>query len=192
MSSGKLFAVSLLISAGILASTSVMAEEVSKPEPLVIQEQGSFAVGGTVDYRARHVRSREAAEPCRADLPRRPSLCVLPDPGHAAAIPDRDVARIWSVLEDMGDDCGRSRRVSEYLSAPQLPCLSHRPAASRQRRPQHRRDDDPAEAGRAILVRSVPCRRLAGLFRGRAVPARSGSVEPVLPRDDAEYRVRST
>jgi hypothetical protein len=48
MSSWKQFAVSLLISARILASTSVMAEEVSKPEPLVIQEQGSFAVGGTV------------------------------------------------------------------------------------------------------------------------------------------------
>jgi hypothetical protein len=48
MSSWKSFAVSLLISASFFAPTNVMAEEVSKPEPLVIQEQGSFAVGGTV------------------------------------------------------------------------------------------------------------------------------------------------
>jgi hypothetical protein len=48
MSSWKSVAVSLLISARISAPTNVMAEDISKAEPLVIQEQGSFAVGGTV------------------------------------------------------------------------------------------------------------------------------------------------
>lgn len=38
----------LLISAGIIASASTMAGGNGKPAPLVIQEQGSFAVGGTV------------------------------------------------------------------------------------------------------------------------------------------------
>lgn len=38
----------LLISTGILASADAMAQQASEPEPLVIQEQGSFAVGGTV------------------------------------------------------------------------------------------------------------------------------------------------
>lgn len=37
-----------LISAGMIASTSVMAAEAGKPAPLIVQEQGSFAVGGTV------------------------------------------------------------------------------------------------------------------------------------------------
>jgi hypothetical protein len=38
----------LLISAGMIASGPAMAEETAKPLALVIQEQGSFAVGGTV------------------------------------------------------------------------------------------------------------------------------------------------
>jgi hypothetical protein len=38
----------LLISAGMIASTSAVAAGDGKPAPLVIQEQGSFAVGGTV------------------------------------------------------------------------------------------------------------------------------------------------
>lgn len=38
----------LLISAGMIASTSATAAEAVKSAPLVIQEQGSFAVGGTV------------------------------------------------------------------------------------------------------------------------------------------------
>ena len=37
-----------LISAGILASSYAFAGENGKPAPLIIQEQGSFAVGGTV------------------------------------------------------------------------------------------------------------------------------------------------
>lgn len=38
----------LLLSASLIVSGSVMAAKKGKPEPLVIQEQGSFAVGGTV------------------------------------------------------------------------------------------------------------------------------------------------
>ena len=43
----KLFA-AILLSASIMWSGSAMAAENAKPKPLVIQEQGSFAVGGTV------------------------------------------------------------------------------------------------------------------------------------------------
>jgi hypothetical protein len=42
------FILLLLISTGILTPADAMAQQASKPEPLVIQEQGSFAVGGTV------------------------------------------------------------------------------------------------------------------------------------------------
>lgn len=38
----------LLIATGIMASADASADERAKPAPLVIQEQGSFAVGGTV------------------------------------------------------------------------------------------------------------------------------------------------
>ena len=38
----------LLVSIGSFAAGNAMAEETTKPLPLVIQEQGSFAVGGTV------------------------------------------------------------------------------------------------------------------------------------------------
>lgn len=43
----KLFS-ALLLSAGIIVSGSAMAADNGKPKPLIIQEQGSFAVGGTV------------------------------------------------------------------------------------------------------------------------------------------------
>ncbi|PWC35020.1 alpha/beta fold hydrolase [Azospirillum sp. TSO22-1] len=38
----------LLVSATLLTSAEALAQQAGKPEPLVIQEQGSFAVGGTV------------------------------------------------------------------------------------------------------------------------------------------------
>lgn len=38
----------LLVAAGIAASPAVIAQQANRAEPLVIQEQGSFAVGGTV------------------------------------------------------------------------------------------------------------------------------------------------
>jgi len=44
----KLASALLLVSAGITGSPDAMAAEAAKPAPLVIQEQGSFAVGGTI------------------------------------------------------------------------------------------------------------------------------------------------
>jgi len=38
----------LLVSAAVMAGETAMAQEAAKPAPLTIQEQGSFAVGGTV------------------------------------------------------------------------------------------------------------------------------------------------
>ena len=42
------FSTAMLISAGIMAAGGAMADEQAKPAPLVIQDQGSFAVGGTM------------------------------------------------------------------------------------------------------------------------------------------------
>lgn len=48
MRSGPRLLSSVLVSANILASSYAMAQQAGKLEPLVIQKQGSFAVGGTV------------------------------------------------------------------------------------------------------------------------------------------------
>ena len=44
----KLFNALVLIAAGIVASACTTVGGSDKPEPLIIKEQGSFAVGGTV------------------------------------------------------------------------------------------------------------------------------------------------
>ena len=44
----QLFTALLLLFASIIAAPCVIAGETEKPAPLIIQEQGSFAVGGTV------------------------------------------------------------------------------------------------------------------------------------------------
>ena len=106
----------LLISAGIMASASPMAAGNGNAQALTIQEQGSFAVGGTVatEPGTFDPSAGAAAEPCRADL-HGDHLYAFYQIPVTPAIPDRDVARIWPVLEDLGDDYGRSRRVQNIF-----------------------------------------------------------------------------
>jgi hypothetical protein len=47
-SSSRNLCAALLVSATVMSGVNAMAEESAKPTPLAIQEQGSFAVGGTV------------------------------------------------------------------------------------------------------------------------------------------------
>ena len=63
------FTVLPLVVAATIASASAIAGGKGKPEPLIIQEQGSFAVGGTVITGPRHFRSQET-DTRRADLSR--------------------------------------------------------------------------------------------------------------------------
>jgi hypothetical protein len=44
----------LLLAAGLMASIPALAQQAGKPEPLVIQDQGSFTVGGTVTTAPTH------------------------------------------------------------------------------------------------------------------------------------------
>jgi pimeloyl-ACP methyl ester carboxylesterase len=48
LNSRNRFAALLLVSLALIGHTEAMADQKAKPEPLTIQEQGSFAVGGTV------------------------------------------------------------------------------------------------------------------------------------------------
>lgn len=50
MNSWKCLLAPLLVTVSILASPAVIAQQASKTEPLIIQEQGSFAVGGAISY----------------------------------------------------------------------------------------------------------------------------------------------
>jgi hypothetical protein len=59
----RLFFPLVLISTGILASADTMAQQANKLEPLVIQEQGSFAVGGTVATAPGTFEPRKPLEP---------------------------------------------------------------------------------------------------------------------------------
>ena len=59
----RLFVPLVLISTGILASADTMAQQANKLEPLVIQEQGSFAVGGTVATAPGTFEPRKPLEP---------------------------------------------------------------------------------------------------------------------------------
>ena len=45
---GRVASALLLVSAGMVGASGAMAAEAAKPAPLVIQEQGSFAIGGTM------------------------------------------------------------------------------------------------------------------------------------------------
>ncbi|EJK83069.1 hypothetical protein PMI03_03315 [Rhizobium sp. AP16] len=63
MSAWKYLFAPLLVSAGILISPTAMAQQASKPEPLVIQEQGSFAVGGRVATAPGTFDARKPLEP---------------------------------------------------------------------------------------------------------------------------------
>lgn len=53
----------LLVSATMLTSAEAVAQQAGKPEPLVIQEQGSFAAGGTVTTAPGTFDSRKPLEP---------------------------------------------------------------------------------------------------------------------------------
>lgn len=59
----KLALAPILLSAGILGSSGVCAQTAAKPGPLTIQEQGSFAVGGTVTTAPGSFDPRKPLEP---------------------------------------------------------------------------------------------------------------------------------
>jgi hypothetical protein len=68
---GKSSRLPLLLAAGLMASIPALAQQAGRPEPLVIQAQGSFTVGGTVTTAPTHHLARSFALEVGA-LPRRP------------------------------------------------------------------------------------------------------------------------
>ena len=120
----------LLVAAGI-AAPHAMAAEATKPAPLVIQDQGSFAVGGTMTQGPGTFDPLQADRARGPDLSRRSRLRLLPSPGECAEAAARALARRRTILEDLGDDGGRARGISEHLPASRLWRLRDRSAAPR-------------------------------------------------------------
>ena len=80
MSKTMMSAALLLAFAGIVPAAGAMAAETGKGEPLVIQEQGSFAVGGTVTKNAGKLAGRNVRQcapvPCRSLVQGPPSVAA--------------------------------------------------------------------------------------------------------------------
>ena len=93
----------LLISTGILASAGATAQQASKLEPLVIQEQGSFAVGGTV---VTAPGTFDAAQIGRLTLLVHGDACPRPTRAIRARRPRRLTAQIgaWESWRQVADD----------------------------------------------------------------------------------------
>ena len=103
---GTCSAFRLLLLRGLIAAPiGAAAQEAGKPAPLVIQQQGSFAVGGTVISNPGTFDPMQA-DPCRTDVSRRSRLRVLSDPGECA----QTAARALAWRTDSSRRRGRPRR----------------------------------------------------------------------------------
>ena len=90
--------------------------------------------------------------------------------------------------EDLGDHARRPRRLPEHLPAAPLFGLRGRSAAARRRGARHGSRCHQRRARRPALFNTFRLGRLAGLLPRRAVLARPGGAEPVLPPDGARHR----
>ena len=106
--------------------------------PLVIQAQGSFAVGGTVRRTPGNYDNNKptaAGQSFHGDH----LYAFYQVPQNPKATAHRHAARCLPVGAQLGDHVGRPRGLPDHVPAPRLPGLSRRPAASRTRGQQHRR-----------------------------------------------------
>ena len=137
--------VAVLLLAGLQLGGAAMAQDAVKQPPIVVERQGSFAVGGTVlqtpgtynnnaptaagqsfhgDHLYAFYQVPQNPKPCRS------SCCTAPIQS----------ARSWETTSD-----GREG-FQTHLPAPRLRGLSGRPAAPRPRRQQHGGRDHRADA----------------------------------------------
>jgi hypothetical protein len=184
-----------LVTAAILGSAAAAGVATEKPAPLVIQEQGSFAVGGTVVTATgtfdpiRHGAYNPADQSVAGQTLHRDHAYVFYQvPAKARRLP----LVMWhgsrAVREDLGDDTRRTPGISEHLPQTPFPGVSRRSAATWARVSQHGPHEPARGARRATLVRDLPPRRVAELLPGRSVRPAAGSPRPVLPADGAEHR----
>ena len=131
-------ALTIMMLAMLTACTTLAGGSSRSTDPLLIQEQGSFAVGGTViSTPGTYNNNAPTAEGQSLHGDHLYAFYQVPQNAEAAA--DRHAARRLSVRAQLGDHVGRPRRLPDHLPAPRLPGLSRRPAAPRPRGQQHGR-----------------------------------------------------
>ena len=124
---------------GVSLSACAIADRSGKPAPLVIQEQGSFAVGGTVITNPGTfdpVKMTPEGQTFHGDH----AYVFYQVPVNARKLASRALAWLRAVLEDLGNDTGWTRGLSKHFPAPRFRGLCDRPAPSRQCRTQHPAD----------------------------------------------------
>ena len=104
-----------LLAAGLMAAGGAMAERTGEataghPGP------GKLRGRRNDDAKPRRIRCVQAGSARGPDLSRRSRLRILPDPRERAEAAARAVARCRAILQDMGDDAGRARGLSERSS----------------------------------------------------------------------------
>ena len=178
----QLFNGFLLIAAGVVTSACATVGGSDSLAPLIIQEQGSFAVGGTV------ITNPGTYDPTKQQAAEGQTFhgdhayVFYQIPVNARRFPlvlwhgFGQFSKTWETTPD-----GREGFQNIFLRRG-FWRLRDRPATTRQCRTQHPASHDHADARRADLVQHFPRRYLAELFPRRAVLARPGGAEPVLPR----------
>ena len=183
-----------LLVAGIVASSAAPQQNASKLAPLAIQEQGSFAVGGTVvttpgtfDPIAQGAYNPAGADPRGQTLHGDHAYVFYQVPVNARRVPlvfwhgHGQSAKTWETTPD-----GREGFQTIFLRRA-ISGVPDRSATTRPRGPQHAAGHHSGHARRAALVRYLPAGRLARPLSGRAVLARPRGARPVLPADGPEH-----
>ena len=107
------------ISASVMTSACAITGASDKPGPLIIQEQGSFAVGGTVITSPGTFNPIERG-PDGQTFHGDHAYVFYQSSGKRPETSARALAWLRTVLEDLGDHAGWARGLPEHLPAPGL------------------------------------------------------------------------
>jgi hypothetical protein len=192
----KTFIALWLISAILFISGSAQETKKKKPAPLVIQAQGSFAVGGSVvtspgtfDPIKQGVYNPAGTDPAGQTLHGDHAYVFYQVPVNARKLPlvfwhgHGQSAKTWETTPD-----GREGFQNIFLRRRFPVYLIDQP-----RRGRAARGTQPiaitGTPDEQLLVRHLPARRLAEPLPRRAVLARPGGLGPVLPADGPQHRL---
>ncbi len=162
----KLFG-ALLLAAAFITSANAQDARKNSPGPLVIQEQGSFAVGGTVittpgtfDPIKQGAFNPAGPDPAGQTLRGDHAYVFYQVPANSRKLPlvfwhgHGQSGKTWETTPD-------GRGLPDHLPAPTLPGLRARPAAARPGGEEHAAAEPHRDARRADVVRDLPAGRVA-------------------------------
>ena len=129
----------VLVATALLLSACTTAHQ-----PLTIEQQGSFAVGGTVitapgtfDPIKQGAYNPAGPDSAGQTLHGDHAYVFYQVPANARRLPLVLLARTWAIGKDMGDHARRTRGIPDDLSSTSLSCVRHRSASARTRGAKH-------------------------------------------------------